>query len=285
MLGNRYVIGSLIGKGGMGQVFRGTDRFTKKPVAIKGLLPEFLRSEKFRLRFAREGESLFNVGHPNIVQFLAFWEDSGREPFLVMELLEGQSLRSLLDGSPTSGGGASPHILPPFQAVACAVQVLDGLYHLHSLPRTLVHRDVKPENIWVLPTGTVKLMDLGIAKELQGKALTAAGQHGIGTVEYMSPEEIQGFRLTPAADQYSFGVTLYCKLCGRVPFIQITEVGMEVLDAHVHAPPPDPREFAPDLPDFLVRALARSLQKSPPDRFPSCFAMKRWLLSEGREAA
>jgi serine/threonine-protein kinase len=274
LLGNRYVVEHLVGEGGMGQVFKGVDLIGKRPVAVKVLLPEYVRSRDFVDRFSREGESLFNVHHPNIVDFLAFWEDDEGEPFLIMEFLSGETLGANLSRNGRLGAG---------ECIAVAVPVLEGLHHLHTLPRPLIHRDVKPDNVWVQPSGHVKLMDLGIAKSLAGKGTTVAGQKR-GTWEFMSPEQCRGLPdLTPASDQYSLGITLFCMACGGVPFPQTTDGAFEVCEGHIKHAPPAPRAWCPDIPEFLEAAILRSLSKDPQARFRSCFHMRRFVETGGRD--
>jgi len=271
-LGNRFVIESFVAEGGMGRVYRGVDQFTGRNAAIKVLLPEYLRNRDLVARFVDEGRSLFNVSHQNIVHFLAFWVDHRSEPFLIMEFLSGQSLGALLQERGRLD--AESEVVP----IAC--QALDGLHHLHSLPAPLVHRDIKPDNIWLQPDGCVKLMDLGIARDAGAAKRTRAGQH-IGTLEYMSPEQILSHKLTPAADVYSIGITMFHMACGTVPFPIRSETGIEVMTAHCKEPPPDPRDIAHDVPNYLAEAILRCLVKEPAGRFSSCFALKRFLMSQG----
>ncbi|MBM4355719.1 MAG: hypothetical protein FJ109_18340 [Deltaproteobacteria bacterium] len=274
LLGNRYEVGHFVGKGGMGEVYKGRDLFSDQSVAVKVLLPEFKANRDLVSRFSWEGESLFNVHHPNIVKFRAFWQDEEGDPFLIMEFLSGEPLSALVERQQR---------LPAQLCVDVARPVLDGLHHLHTLPRPLVHRDVKDDNIWLLPNRQVKLMDMGIAKEVTGKRKTQAGRQ-IGTPEYMSPEQCRGDpQLTPASDQYSMGITLFAMACGSVPFPRKTDGAFEVYDGHVKYSPPPPRTWCPDIPPFLEAAILRSLAKDPAQRFDSCFRMRRFLETGGRE--
>jgi len=142
---------------------------------------------------------------------------------------------------------------------------------------------VKDDNIWLLPDGQVKLMDLGIAKELTAKGVTQAGRN-IGTPEFMSPEQCRGsLELTQASDQYSVGITLFAMACGGVPFPQTSETAYEVMQAHVTGTPPSPRACGANIQPFLESAILRSLSKDPAARFRSCFHMRRYLETEGRD--
>jgi len=274
VLGNRFEIRGRVAEGGMGRVYRATDLFTGADAAVKVLLPEFLRNRELVERFSDEGRSLFNVSHPNIVKFLAFWLDRSGEPYLIMEYLEGRSLGALL--------AEDRCVKDEEELVSIASQALDGLHHLHSLPSPLVHRDIKPDNVWLLPDRTVKLMDLGIARDAGAAKRTRAGQH-VGTLEYMSPEQIRGSALTPATDQYSMGVTMFHMACGTVPFPIRSETGVEVMTAHCNEAPPDPRDIVHGVPGYVADAILRCLAKDPGDRFPSCFALKKFLLTQGEE--
>jgi len=264
VVGARFRIDETIGVGGMGSVHRGGDLIRGTPVAVKAMLPEHSFSPMLRLRFAREAQSLFNVSHPNVVQFLAYYESSRHGPLLVMEYLEGRNVDELIEGQ-----GA----LPVSLAVGIAVDALKGLYHLHSLPEPVVHRDIKPSNLRVLPDGTTKLIDLGIARNIVDKGITRAGTV-LGTPEYMSPEQVKAMGdLGPESDQYSLGATLYEMLCGRTPFLRTTEKGNEVRRAHLFDQPPNPREFRPDIPAGLAAVVLKALAKDSDQRFTDCFAM------------
>jgi len=275
-LGNRFVVEQLLDEGGMGRVYRGRDRFSGNTVAIKVLKASLLAREDIRRRFVIEGQCLFNVVHPRIVRFLAFWEDPSGEPFLVMEYLRGETLGSYQFRQPKQR-------LNVAKAVDITCEALEGLYHLHSLPRPLVHRDIKPENIWMLEDGHVKLMDLGIARSWEGDALEGDRRAILGTVEYMSPEQTRHGEVSTASDQYSMAVTLYEMCCGVVPFPRSKEDqrGRQVMDMHRKAKPPDPRTVTPELPEYVSRAILRALAKKPEDRFASAFHFRRFLTSRG----
>lgn len=275
-LGNRFVMEQVLDEGGMGRVYRGRDRFSGRAVAVKVLKPELLAREDIRRRFVVEGQCLFNVVHPRIVRFLAFWEDPSGEPFLVMEYLKGETLGTYLSRQPKGRLGIG-------KALEITCEALDGLYHLHSLPHPLVHRDIKPENIWMLEDGHTKLMDLGIARSWEGDALEGERKGVLGTVEYMSPEQTRHGEVGTASDQYSMAITLYEMCCGVVPFPRSREDerGRQVIEKHRHVQPPDPRTIVPDLPEYLCRAISRGLAKKPEDRFATAFHFKRFLASKG----
>lgn len=275
VIGARFEVSELIGSGGMGAVYRGLDLIRNRPVAIKAMLREHVFSPLLRLRFSREAQSLFNVSHPNVVQFLAYFEAVERGPILIMEFLQGDNADELLERQGR---------LPVSQAVSIACDALKGLYHLHSLPDPVVHRDIKPSNLRVLGDGSTKLIDLGIARNIVEKGITRAGSV-LGTPEYMSPEQIRAMSdLGPASDQYSLGATLFELLCGRTPFLRTTEKGNEVKKAHLFDAPPDPRGIRPELPEGLSQVVLRALAKEPEGRFPDCFEMLKALEPYGEFA-
>ena len=269
VLGSRFTVQSVIGKGGMGTVFLGMDRFTGGEVAIKTLNEQYVRQPAVKARFISEAKLLFNVSHENIVNFLGYVEEQGY-PFLIMEFVRGRTITKAVEdaGQPMDSD----------RLVTMAAQVLAGLHYLHTLPTAVLHRDVKPDNIVFVDGETVKLIDFGIAKVSGNVGMTMAGVP-VGTREFMAPEQVIGKSetLTPACDQYAMGITMYYMACGRVPFQQQTDGGFEVLKAHTEELPPDPRSFSPKVPDFLAEVILKTLAKKPEDRYPSCLALKHRL--------
>jgi len=274
VLGGRYQVVSKVGSGGMGRVYLAEDLLGGREAALKVLNQTFASNNKIRTRFRMEAESLFNLSHPHIVEFLGYLEDEAGLPCLFMEFIRGRTVRQTIEDE-------GPMDTERLLDVSC--QVLSGLHYLHTLPVPMVHRDVKPDNISFVGGQSVKLIDFGIAKAPGKIGLTVAGS-AVGTYEYMAPEQVEGSAdLTPACDQYSMGVTLYYMACGRVPFEQTTEAGYEVLSAHKSEEPPCPLRWAPNLPDFLRTGMLRALAKSPEERFPSCFQFRRYLETAGAE--
>lgn len=276
ILGGRFRVVSKVGEGGMGRVYLAEDLFSHREAALKVLNPTFASNTKVRTRFRMEAESLFNLSHPHIVEFLGYLEGDAGMPCLFMEFIRGRTVRQTIDDE-------GP--MPAEKLVTVSSQVLAGLHYLHTLPVPMIHRDVKPDNISYVPGGSVKLIDFGIAKAPGKIGLTMAGS-AIGTYEYMAPEQVEGSHdLTPACDQYSMGVTMYYMACGRVPFQQTTDTGWEVLKAHKYEEPPAPKGWAPNLPDFINIGILRALAKSPLERFPSSFHFQRYLETAGAEGA
>jgi serine/threonine protein kinase len=248
----RYAVTGRIGRGGMGMVYRGYDAGLDREVAVKTLSLEATLEEEHRRRFEIEARAAAKLQHPNIVTVFELGDDRG-VPFIAMELLPGADLETLL----RSG---EPLLLQ--EQLDIMIQVCRGLHFAHE--RKVVHRDIKPSNIRVLEDGTAKIMDFGIAK-LAGSGVTRSGML-IGTVHYMSPEQVLGKPLDGRSDIFSVGVILYELLSGKRPFTG--ESPTEVLYKIVHdATPVLPEGLGAQgaaLQDVVARALAKD-----PDRRPA----------------
>src|SRR5260221_7970120 len=200
----RYVVKGRIGRGGMGMVYRGLDEALEREVAVKTLTIEGTLDEESRQRFQIEAKAAAKLQHQNIVTVFELGEDRG-VPFIAMEMLPGVDLEGLV---------RSGEELLLGEKLDIVVQVCRGLAYAHE--HGIVHRDIKPSNIRLLDDGTAKIMDFGIAK-LGGTQLTKAGMM-VGTVHYMSPEQVRGKPLDGRSDVFSVGVILYELLAGRRPF-------------------------------------------------------------------
>jgi len=205
-----YKITDKIGEGGMGAVFKGVDVMLEREVAIKMLRPELAGNPQIVERFRTEAVTLAKLNHPYIATLYSFIRQ-GEDFFMVMEYVNGDTLDDMIRKS-----GA----MPLDRAVTLACQALEGIQHAHSLG--IIHRDIKPANMMVTREGTIKVMDFGIARVLGTDRLTKAG-HLIGTVEYMSPEQVRGEDTDGRSDVYSLGILLYEILTGRVPFTATSE--------------------------------------------------------------
>jgi len=251
-IGNHRII-SKIGQGGMGTVYEGEDTTLGRKVAVKIVNPGVMeRGGKELERFQSEARVQASLNHPNIVTLYQF------EPFrdsycMVMEYVRGRTLADII----RSYGPLPPHI-----AVNISRQVLEGLSAAHRLG--IVHRDLKPSNVMVTPDGIAKVMDFGIAKVQGGKGLTESGVL-VGTVFYMSPEQVRGEPADARSDIYSFGIILFELLTGRVPFKEDSDFSIMV--HHVQTPPPPPTQLLPDIPSALEDIVMRSLSKDPAMRF------------------
>lgn len=265
VLSERYEVRGLIGRGGMADVHAGFDTRLGREVAIKILRSELARDPSFLLRFRREAQSAAGLSHPSIVAVF----DSGEEvyldgvgqetvqPFIVMEYVHGTTLRDRLskDGH-----------LPPDEACAIMAQVLRALEYSHR--HGIVHRDIKPGNVMVTPTGVAKVMDFGIARAVADSAATMTNTSVvIGTAQYLSPEQAQGREVDARSDIYAAGCLLYELLTGRTPFVG--ESPLSVAYQHVGEPPQPPSVWNADVPQNLDVVILRALAKDPEARYQS----------------
>ncbi len=251
ILNNRYELEQKIGEGGMARVYRGRDLRLNRQVAIKTLHEHYAADLTFLQRFHHEAQAAAGLRHPCIVNVYDVGQD-GDIHYIVMEYIEGSDLKSLiLRNGP----------LPIDHAVAIAEDVAEGLEAAHRMG--MVHRDVKPQNILVSPSGEVKITDFGIAKSSLSTALTETGVT-FGTADYLSPEQARGFSATPRSDIYALGVTLYEMLTGRLPFTG--ENAVAVAMQHVSAEPPPPRMFNAQIPPRLEELVLAALSKNPDER-------------------
>lgn len=256
VLAGRYELHTRIAIGGMATVWRAVDDVLAREVAVKVLHEHLAADEAFRERFRREAVSAAKLTHPNVVGLYDTGRD-GDHTFLVMELVEGPTLKDLLADGP----------LPVGQAARVGVQVARALAYAHA--RGLVHRDVKPANILITADGTVKVTDFGIAKADQADDLTSTGTV-LGTAAYVAPEQIRGETVTGAADQYSLGVVLYEALTGEQPFQGDSPLATAAQRLE-HDPRPV-RDLRPQVPRGLDGALQRAVAREPGDRHPDLAA-------------
>jgi predicted Ser/Thr protein kinase len=257
-LASRYRLEKLIATGGMGSVYRAVDEHLGRPVAIKVLKRVLADEPTFLERFRREARAAAMVNHSNVARVFDYGE-RGSEPFIVMELVEGETLAERID--------RQGH-LPWHEAFAIAEQVARALAAAHA--HGVVHRDIKPANILVDGDGNVKVTDFGIARAAQATTLTRPGMV-LGSANYVAPEQAQGNTVGPAADIYSLGCVLFEAVTGSTPYQGPNAVAIAA--QHVSGEVPDPRERVPDLPPMVATLVMRSLQKEAEARFPSAAAM------------
>jgi len=252
----RYRVIDRIGKGAMGVVYGAMDEHLGRRVAVKLMLADFEEEPELRERFYREARITGQLAHRNIVTLFDLGEDKGR-PFIVMELLDGVPLADYLGTAAASSIDVKMDLM---------MQLCDGLQNAHEAG--VVHRDVKPSNIFVLKDGTLKVLDFGVAR-LAASSLTASGML-LGTPEYMAPEQARGQKMDGRSDVFSAGGVCYFMLTGRPPFG--SRDLRKVLQAIINDPPaPLSDDVAPEA---LHRILTKALAKAPEDRFQQCAEMR-----------
>ena len=215
-LDGRYIIKELIGVGGMAYVYKAYDSIDDKTVALKILKDEFLENEEFTRRFKNESKAIAILSHPNIVRVfdVSFGEQL---QYIVMEYIDGITLKEYIEQQgPLSWN----------EAVHFTLQILRGLQHAHD--KGVVHRDIKPQNIMVLPDGIIKVADFGIARFARSEQETITDK-AIGSVHYISPEQAKGEKTDEKADIYSVGVMLYEMLTGKLPFQAESAVSVAIM--------------------------------------------------------
>jgi serine/threonine-protein kinase len=258
----RYRLGEAIGAGGMGTVYRARDEVLGREVAVKLVREELASDERSQARFRQEARIAASLSHPGIAAVYDFAEEEGRSA-IVMELLDGQDLHTLLQQE----GPMEPAMVAEILA-----QAADALAYAHGLGA--VHRDVKPANIFLTRSGTVKITDFGVAFAAGGGQLTTTGAL-IGTPDYLSPEQVRGERATAASDIYSLGCVAFQLLTGRPPFGGDNSIA--IATARLDAPPPSARAQNPEVSEELDAVIRRSLAPSPEDRFANAGAMAKGL--------
>jgi serine/threonine-protein kinase len=257
VLNGRYELHRRLARGGMADVFLARDQLLDRPVAVKVLFAEFATDPSFVARFRREAQAAANLTHPNIVSVYD-WGEEGGTYFIVMEYVEGRSLAEILRAEGR---------LHPQRAADIAADIATALGFAHR--NGVVHRDVKPGNVLISPTGQVKVADFGIARAVGSDAednLTQAGSV-MGTATYFSPEQAQGLPLDPRSDLYALGVVLYEMVTGRPPFSGDSPVAIAY--KHVQEQPVPPRQIDPEVPAALEAIILRLLAKNPADRYAS----------------
>ena len=262
---DRYAIERPLARGGMADVFLAHDQVLDRAVAVKVLFPEFARDPSFVERFRREAQSAASLTHPNIVGVYDWGQEHGTY-FIVMEYVEGRSLREILRAQGS---------IPAVQAAGIAAEIADALAFAHR--NGVVHRDIKPGNVLITPAGQVKVADFGIAANPAdaGSSLTQTGAV-MGTATYFSPEQAQGFTVDGRTDVYALGVVLYEMVTGVAPFQAESPVAVAM--KHVRELPIPPSQYVPDLPMDLERVILAAMAKDVHARYQSAEAMREDLI-------
>lgn len=259
-LDGRYEIREIIGVGGMAFVYKAYDTIDDRIVAVKILKDEFLANEEFTRRFKNESKAIAILSHPNIVKvFDVSFGD--RIQYIVMEYIDGITLKEYIEQQKD---------IRWKEAVHFTVQILRALQHAHD--KGIVHRDIKPQNIMLLPDGTIKVTDFGIARFARSDIrLTSAAEKAIGSVHYISPEQARGEITDEKADIYSVGVMLYEMLSGRLPFEADNAVSIAIMQMQTE--PKRIREINSDIPGGLEEITVKAMQKDPAKRYQSAAEM------------
>ena len=262
LFANRYRIEQILGRGGMGIVYKANDTQLDETVAIKTLPGDVMtRSPEELERFKREIRLARKITHRNVLRTYDYGEAEGVY-FISMECVRGYTLAELLAEAPD-------HRLAPRVALGIARQICRGLQAAHE--QGIIHRDIKPQNVLIDHKGEVKLMDFGIARMAEAKeGMTQAGLI-VGTPHYMSPEQVQGKQLDPRSDVYSMGVLLYEMLVGMKPFSAPSLTA--VLAAHLTETPKAPIDQRPEIGREVNSIVVRCLAKNPKDRYPDAGAL------------
>jgi len=262
VLADRYAVGRLLGRGGMAEVYLATDRVLDRPVAIK-VLGDWLAGDRtFVERFRREALAAARISHPGLVAVYDTGSEDGLH-YIVMERVPGETLADVL---------RSEGRLGPARAAAIAAGVADALAVAHRAG--IVHRDVKPANVMLQPDGRTKLMDLGIARGIDGTSITR-GSSVLGTAAYVSPEQARGEPVDHRSDIYALGCVFYEMLTGRAPFLADNPVA--VAYQHVHEPLTPPSSLVPTIPPGLEAVALRAMAKDPAARYPDVVEMREAL--------
>ena len=267
LLGDRYRLDRVIGRGGMAEVWRATDTRLGRAVAIKRLRVDLATDPTFQARFRREAQAAAGLNHPNIVSVYDTGEETDAAtgvavPYIVMELVDGHTLKEVLRDD--------RRILPD-RALEFTQGVLDALSYSHRAG--IVHRDIKPANVMLTPNGTVKVMDFGIARAVADTSATMTQTAAvIGTAQYLSPEQARGETVDARSDIYSAGCLLYELLVGRPPFIGDSPVS--VAYQHVREIPTQPSTLDPEISQAMDAVVMKALAKDPADRYQSARAMR-----------
>ena len=267
-IGGRYEVGELLGRGGMAEVRKGTDVRLGRTVAIKRLRTDLASDTTFQARFRREAQSAASLNHPAIVSVYDTGEEMSTDgsnvaqPYIVMEYVAGRTLRDIIR--------EGRKILPE-RALEITSGVLAALDYSHRAG--IIHRDIKPGNVMLTPSGDVKVMDFGIARAVSDASNTMTQTAAVvGTAQYLSPEQARGETVDSRSDVYSTGCQLYELLTGRPPFVGDSPVSVAYQHVREQAPPPS--SLDEDLTPELDAIVMKSLAKNVGDRYPSAAAMK-----------
>jgi len=261
IIANRYNVLSLLGMGGMAVVFECKDLYTKDIVAVKILKEELLDDKEMVEKFKKEIKATVTMRHPNIIQIYSegIWNN---RPYIVLEYLEGQTLLDKIEYYTK---------FAPIEACEIMLQLLDAISYTHE--HQIIHRDIKPQNVFLLSNGTVKLGDFGIAKNEK-----EAENHGkiLGSVHFLAPEVLSGEPFSVCSDIYAAGITFFQLVTGILPFDGSTE---KVAEMHLKKACPTPSKFQTTIPKEVDEIILKSLEKNPRKRYQSAAEFKEAITS------
>lgn len=250
---NRYRVTARIGHGGMAEVYEANDIINKRQVAIKLIREDVMRNPINLRRFQNEATIAASLNHPNIVKVYNHGTIEGK-PYIANEYIKGQTLKDSLDFR-----GA----LPIQEVISYMLQLTSALYYAHQ--HNIIHRDVKPQNIYVMPDGTIKLGDFGIAQvEGSEDSLTKTSEI-VGSVHYLAPEISRGGEASIQSDIYAAGITFFELVTAHVPFDKDTPVNIAV--AHVKEKFPSPKKYIPSCPKEIEKIIYKATKKNPKERY------------------
>src|SRR5215469_14135109 len=265
LLGGRYELDGIVGRGGMAEVYRARDIRLDRIVAIKTLRADLARDQIFQARFRREAQSAASLNHPSIVAVYDTGEDMATGvpvPYIVMEFVDGRTVRDLLQDG---------HRLLPERSLEIIDGVLRALDYSHQAG--IVHRDIKPGNVMVTRNGDIKVMDFGIARAVSdAQAKMTQTAQVIGTAQYLSPEQARGERVDARSDLYSTGCLLYELLTGRPPFTGDSPVAIAY--QHVTENPIPPSRVDPEIPPWADAIVMKAMAKDPARRYQTAGEMR-----------
>ncbi len=253
LVDNRYRISARIGHGGMAEVYEAHDVINKKVVAIKLIREDVMSNPVNLLRFKNEASIAASLNHPNIVKVFNHGTIDGI-PYIANEYVKGQNLKEVLDFRSS---------LPLQEAIDIMMQLSAALSYAHQ--RGIVHRDVKPDNLYVMGDGTIKLGDFGIAQTDSSAQLTSQGSEIVGSVHYLAPEITSGKPATAQSDIYAAGVTFFELITGHVPYLK--DKAIDIAIAHVKEKFPSPKKWLPNCPREVERIIFKCVKKNPKERY------------------
>jgi len=258
VLSGRYRLEAKLGSGGMSTVYLSRDETLDRPVAVKVMHREMSEQEDQLQRFRQEARAVAKLTHPNVVSVIDAGEDGGH-PYIVFEYVKGETLKQRI---------ARVGALDTQEAIAYAIEVARGLSVAHA--RSMVHRDIKPQNVLIDEEGRAKLTDFGISRQLEQDGMTATGRV-LGTTDYVAPEQAMGKAVDPRSDIYSLGVVLYEMLIGQVPFHADSQVGVAM--KHVNEELPDVQRRRPEASAAVALVVERATAKNPAERYQTIAEM------------